>query len=539
MNYALYLPAFISGASLELLLFRKGEWDRRSGIIVKRYAILFYVALILMFVFGQSIRASVASTLRLQLAFLGGLYSAMACYRLFFHPLKSFPGPFGARLSIFWYLKESIPDMQMYVRLRELHKEQGDFIRIKPRELSICHPDAVVEVHGPQTKMLKGEFYDVNYPQHNLQMTRDPGYHHQKRRYWDKAFNTKALKSYEPRLKTHFTILMDIFSKHAASKETINASKTFMDYSFDVISDLTFGKPFNMLTTGEPHPIIKEFIEAKKIMGTALSLTWLFHILRSIPWVEYRMNEFIKWYKSELDDRSKASSPTQDFYTHLSQSETFEKDGPWDAQLAIFAGGDTVSTTLTNICYLLAEYPEYQERLNEDLNTLCRPDEELDDQTLSKSVLLGGIINEALRLYPPVPSGGQRLTPPEGIVIAGRYIPGNMNVITPAYSIQRDVRAFPQPDDFIPERWYSRPELILRKDAFFPFSYGHYNCAGKPLAMMELRMVIGMAVRKFKISFPLGKKRECRRYVEEQADCFVMHTQPLSLMFEDREGKRV
>jgi cytochrome P450 family 628 len=116
--------------SLELLLFRKGEWDRRSGTIAKRYAILFYAAIILMFVFGQSIRVSIASTLRLQLAFLMGLYSAMACYRLFFHPLKSFPGPFGARLSIFWYLKESIPNMQMYVRLRELHKEQGDFIRI-------------------------------------------------------------------------------------------------------------------------------------------------------------------------------------------------------------------------------------------------------------------------------------------------------------------------------------------------------------------------------------------------------------------------
>lgn len=32
--------------------------------------------------------------------------------------------------------------------------------------------------------------------------------------------------------------------------------------------------------------------------------------------------------------------------------------------------------------------------------------------------------------------------------------------------------AFESPDDFIPERWYSRPELIHDKRAFGPFSFG-------------------------------------------------------------------
>jgi cytochrome P450 family 628 len=90
------------------------------------------------------------------------------------------------------------------------------------------------------------------------------------------------------------------------------------------------------------------------------------------------------------------------------------------------------------------------------------------------------------------------------------------------------------PDDFVPERWSSRPGLILRKDAFVPFSYGPYNCTGKPLAMMQLRMIIAMISRKFEIGFVQGKDVEYRRFIEDQADCFVMDLHPLPLLLTDR-----
>jgi tryprostatin B 6-hydroxylase len=50
---------------------------------------------------------------------------------------------------------------------------------------------------------------------------------------------------------------------------------------------------------------------------------------------------------------------------------------------------------------------------------------------------LNGVIWEALRLYPPVPSALQRMTPPEGIDIDGTFIPGNMTVYCPQYVIGR------------------------------------------------------------------------------------------------------
>ena len=50
---------------------------------------------------------------------------------------------------------------------------------------------------------------------------------------------------------------------------------------------------------------------------------------------------------------------------------------------------------------------------------------------------LNGMINEALRLHPALPSGGFRETPPEGLTIAGRFIPGNVVVSAPRYSLGR------------------------------------------------------------------------------------------------------
>ncbi|KAH9908180.1 hypothetical protein F4778DRAFT_466717 [Xylariomycetidae sp. FL2044] len=57
---------------------------------------------------------------------------------------------------------------------------------------------------------------------------------------------------------------------------------------------------------------------------------------------------------------------------------------------------------------------------------------------------------------------------------------GNVQVVGPMYTIQRPLRAFAQPDDFIPERWITQPELIFNTNAFVLFLLGgRYFCIGK------------------------------------------------------------
>lgn len=76
--------------------------------------------------------------------------------------------------------------------------------------------------------------------------------------------------------------------------------------------------------------------------------------------------------------------------------------------------------------------------LQEELDTFFQENPEPDANALSKVKYLQACIDEALRLMPVVPSGGQRITPPEGLKIdEGCFIPGDTIVQVPTYTLHR------------------------------------------------------------------------------------------------------
>ena len=154
--------------------------------------------------------------------------------------------------------------------------------------------------------------------------------------------------------------------------------------------------------------------------------------------------------------------------------------------------------------------------------------------------------NEALRLQPPVPSslqrapavgsGGKALGPDmyesftSCITVRSthfvlRIITEGTAVKVPPYVIHRDPRYFyPNPDKFWPERWLKQDlknvNIILERNAFIPFSTGSANCAGKPLAMIVLRLMTCLIVRTYELSFEEGY--DPSRWEKELLDRFGM-----------------
>ena len=157
------------------------------------------------------------------------------------------------------------------------------------------------------------------------------------------------------------------------------------------------------------------------------------------------------------------------------------------------------------IMYYLARDPALQQTLREELAKAVPAKEQLQWKSIATLPLLDAIIQETLRMHPPVPSGLTRETPPEGMYISNVFIPPDTHVSCPTWTLQRDERYFTQGHDWIPERWFSRPELIKDKGAFFPFSVGPYNCAGKYFALMEQKIFIATVVMAFEITFAPGE----------------------------------
>lgn len=140
-----------------------------------------------------------------------------------------------------------------------------------------------------------------------------------------------------------------------------------------------------------------------------------------------------------------------------------------EAQIYVVAGSDTTALTLTYLTWRVCRTPSIREKLVEELKTNL-PEGEYGDSDLQKLPYFNQVIEEALRLYPAVPSALPRLVPPEGATFSGYYVPGGSTVCTQAYSLHRNPEIFPRPEEFDPSRWAAPTKAM--KDSFMPFGGG-------------------------------------------------------------------
>lgn len=108
-----------------------------------------------------------------------------------------------------------------------------------------------------------------------------------------------------------------------------------------------------------------------------------------------------------------------------------------DARLIIVAGSDTTAATLTYMFYHLALDSSLINKLRKELEPLRKEDGSFDNKDLQNADFLNGVVNETLRLHPPVPSGVSRVTPKEGVSIGERRVPGETIVSVPLWTVGR------------------------------------------------------------------------------------------------------
>lgn len=189
---------------------------------------------------------------------------------------------------------------------------------------------------------------------------------------------------------------------------------------------------------------------------------------------------------------------------------------------------DTVAPTLVFAFYELARNPAHQHKLLEEMQNI----DIYDRAQLQTCAHLNAVINETLRLHPPVPTGGYRQTSPAGLTINDIHIPGNVTIVSPRYSLGRLESCFGEADQWIPERWTVRPDLVKDARGFSPFSQGRYSCVGKTLAMAEMRFVVALLVKKFEIGFSGSDRGET--LFSDLRDQFTAAPGRLELKFSSR-----
>lgn len=109
-------------------------------------------------------------------------------------------------------------------------------------------------------------------------------------------------------------------------------------------------------------------------------------------------------------------------------------------------------------------------------------------------------LDEALRMYPPVPGSFPRDVPAGGDYIGDSWVPESTVVAVTQFAAYHSPENFYLPDEYIPERWLDDERFRNdNKAAFQPFSTGPRNCVGKNLAYFEMRIVLARLLYNFDI----------------------------------------
>ncbi len=199
------------------------------------------------------------------------------------------------------------------------------------------------------------------------------------------------------------------------------------------------------------------------------------------------------------DDLAKKIMTTPDPET----GKTFETDEMID-QVAIFflAGHETSAAALSWSLYLLALYPEWQDKVAAEAQAAIAP-EKIYFSALSKLRAARAVFREAMRLYPPVPMYVREAACPEHF--RKRDVKRGSQVILSPWHLHRHERLWERPDEFDPDRFETPNGKECLRKAYIPFSAGQRVCPGSAFAMAEGPLLLAMLVRAYRFEIVTEK----------------------------------
>lgn len=506
----------VCGFTIHHGIFRNGEWHVYAPRIIVGHAWIFFAIILASYIGRGHVLGLVCNMLLwATYGYLPGLMLSIAMYRVFFHRLTKadFPGPWYARITKMWHVW-ACRYSKNHVVLDSMYQKYGDFVRTGPSELTIFRPEIFMALDGPHSECMKSDWYDILIPNLALVTARDRGTHAARRRQWNRAFSSKALQIHEQKIMCHLNELDRHIETDAKEAHISNARNLFYWFAFDAMGDFVLGKPFGMQQNQAWHHVIFRLQRALSLLGPLSPAPWLIHvgfhlaprILQLKDWFD-----MVAWCQIQMDMRIKDSSRYQKpDITHYIMMEDVESQEiidnalAWlsgDSLQAIVAGSGPIANALMGLFTEMGRTPSAQEKLHHELRNI----DVSDITTLANLPFLNACIDETLRLYPALMTGGTRTTTQNGMIIAGRFIPPYTTIVAPQYLISRRHDCFLDPLRFVPERWTTSPEMVLNASATKPFGTGHTSCVGRPLALDSLRLVTARLIKKYRFNFAPGE----------------------------------
>ena len=202
------------------------------------------------------------------------------------------------------------------------------------------------------------------------------------------------------------------------------------------------------------------------------------------------------------DRRVGKGSSDFDFLSMYLEATDKQGNGFSDAELLdelmtlIVAGFETSANTLNWVWYLLANNDEVQNKLIAEAAEHLPTVSALSSDALANMQYTQQVLEEALRLYPPVWLFTRRSH--ELDELDDFDVPPDTDIYLSPFVLHRTQRYWSDPDRFDPDRF--APTDKPKKDRpFFPFSLGPRRCLGEYFSFLEMKVHIGLLLPRFRM----------------------------------------
>ena len=276
-------------------------------------------------------------------------------------------------------------------------------------------------------------FYNTPTSGSHSLITADRADHSRQRRLISHAFSDKALREQEPLIKGYVDLLIQRLHERA-NGDSLDMVSWYNWTTFDLIGDLAFGEPFGCLENCTYHPWVTALFASIKA-GTYLSslrrygLKFMMVFLIPRRLLKSRTDNLELTTRKVLKRLEKGTS-RPDFMSHILRHN--DEKGMKEAEiivnsiLLIIAGSETTATLLSGATYYLLKNPKVMKKLQKEVREAFKEGQEIDIAGVNNLEYMLAVLDESLRMYPPVPTGMPRRVPGDGDIINDRWVPGGV-----------------------------------------------------------------------------------------------------------------
>ncbi|XP_037819762.1 cytochrome P450 4d8 [Lucilia sericata] len=455
--------------------------------------------------------------------------------------VSNIPGPYNFPILGAFYLIFKLEPKSVFKTANEYRLKYGQIMKIWAfNRLIVISGDAEIneQLLSSTTHISKQRSYGILHQWLGVGLLMSDGRKwHSRRKIITPTFHFKILQQFVEVFDQQAGVLVQCLAKNLDGKKAFDVYPYICAATLDIIAETAMGTKINAQTdsTMQYTSAVNEMTKlmAWRFMRLPLNNEVIFTILH--PFKKLRQTKLIQilhkftaniieerrlTLKKSLQDSAQHKESDQEIgskqrmalldvllQSTIDGKPLSDEDIREEVDTFMFEGHDTTASAISFTLYLLARYPQVQNKVVAEIHKVFGENstKSITLQDLNEMKYMECVIKESLRLYPPIPIIGRQIMEDfkcKHSRLGDVVLPAGTEFFITIFGMLKIKTGSKLCEDFVPERHLStKPSDDF---TFIPFSAGPRNCIGQKFAMLEMKVLLAKILKEYQL-LPLGE----------------------------------